>query len=325
MVLDLLFRNNEKIQNTVYDRFCNLSSRLAIQLQPTLDMMRKLSKNLLSVILLAMLISCNTNQSEKLEMGNYYAWCIVPFDNQNRTPEQRIEMLKRLGFVSYAYDWREKHLPEMAKEIKLSNESGIKMNAVWMWIDKSDSIGQLSANNQKVLQVLKETGLKTQIWMSFPEDYFDGLTEEERLDKASAMISYLSDEAEQLGCKIGMYNHGGWFGNPNNLVKIIETLSGKEIGIIFNFHHAHDLLGNYEAMVKNMAPHLWAVNLNGMNPGGPKILPIGSGEKEAEMIAILNKNGFAGPFGILGHVEDADVEKILQGNLEGLTKVMNAK
>jgi sugar phosphate isomerase/epimerase len=199
------------------------------------------------------------------------------------------------------------------------------MNAVWMWIDKLDSIGQLSANNQKVLQVLKETGLKTQIWMSFPEDYFNGLSEEERLDKASAMISYLSDEAEQLGCKIGMYNHGGWFGNPDNLVKIIETLPGKEIGIIFNFHHAHDLLASYEAMVKNMVPHLWAVNLNGMNPGGPKILPIGSGEKEAEMIAVLKKNGFTGPFGILGHVEDADVEKILQGNLEGLKKVMNAK
>ncbi|MDP2061043.1 MAG: TIM barrel protein [Flavobacteriaceae bacterium] len=258
-------------------------------------------------------------------MENYFAWCIVPFDNQNRTPEQRIEMLKRLGFVSYAYDWREKHLPEMAKEIKLSGESGIKMNAVWMWIDKSDSIGQLSPNNQKVLQILEETSLKTQIWMSFPEDYFDGLSEEERLEKASAMISYLSDEAQRLGCKIGMYNHGGWFGNPDNLVKIIETLPGKEIGIVFNFHHAHDLLVNYEEMVKNMMPHLWAVNLNGMNPGGPKILPIGSGEKEAEMIAILNKNGFTGPFGILGHVEDADVEKILQGNLEGLKKLMNAK
>lgn len=56
-------------------------------------------------------VSCKTNQHEKLDMKNYFAWCIVPFDNQNRTPEQRIEMLKRLGFTSYAYDWREKHLP----------------------------------------------------------------------------------------------------------------------------------------------------------------------------------------------------------------------
>ena len=288
-------------------------------------MMRTLSQIMLTVILLFVIISCDKNQSVKPDMENYFAWCIVPFDNQNRTPEQRIEMLKRLGFVSYAYDWREKHLPEMAKEINIATENGIKMNAVWMWIDKSDSIGQLSPNNQKVLQALEETGLKTQIWISFPEDYFDEMGDDERLDKASEMISYLSDEAERLGCKIGLYNHGGWFGNPDNLVKIIEMLPEKEIGIIFNFHHAHDLLGNYEEMVKNMLPYLWAVNLNGMNPGGPKIFHIGSGEKEAEMISVLKKNGFTGPFGILGHIEDADVEKVLQGNLDGLKKVMSSK
>ncbi|MGM0408307.1 MAG: hypothetical protein ACQERU_09990 [Bacteroidota bacterium] len=73
-----------------------------------------------------------------------------------------------------------------------------------------------------------------------------------------------------------------------------------------------------------MKPHLWAVNLNGMNPGGPKIVPLGSGEKEKEMLAILKKSGFSGPFGILGHVEDADVEKILKGNLKGLKKLKNS-
>lgn len=285
--------------------------------------MRTLSQIMLTVILLFGIISCNTNQPAKPDMKNYFAWCIVPFDNQDRTPEQRIEMLKRLGFESYAYDWREKHLPEMAKEINLATENGIKINAVWMWIDKSDSISKLSPNNQKVLQTLEETGLKTQIWMSFPEDYFDGMGDDERLDKASEMISYLSAEAEKLGCKIGLYNHGGWFGNPDNLVKIIEMLPGKEIGIIFNFHHAHDLLANFEEMVKNMMPHLWTVNLNGMNPGGPKILPIGSGEKEAEMLTVLKKNGFTGPFGILGHIEDADVEMVLQANLEGLKTIIN--
>ena len=287
--------------------------------------MRTLSQIILSAILFFGIFSCSTNQPVKPDMENYFAWCIVPFDNQNRTPEQRIEMLKNLGFVSYAYDWREKHLPEMAKEIKLAADNGINMNAVWMMIDKSDSVGILSANNQKVLQVLKETGLKTQIWMSFPEDYFDAMNEQEQMEKASEMISFLSDEAEKLRCKIGLYNHGGWFGNPDNLVKIIKALPGKEIGIIFNFHHAHDLLSNYEEMVKNMMPHLWAVNLNGMNPAGPKILPIGSGEKEAEMIKVLKDNGFKGPFGILGHVENADVEKVLQGNLEGLKTLLGSK
>lgn len=275
------------------------------------------------VIFLAAFISCDNQEADELDMDNYFAWCIVPFDNQNRTPEERVKMLQELGFVSYAYDWRMEHLPEMAKEIRLAREIGIDINAVWMWIDNNDSIGNFTEGNRKVLDVLEETGLKTQIWMSFPENYFEGMTEEERMEKATSMISYISDEAEKRGCKVGLYNHGGWFGNPDNLVKIVEALPEKEIGIIFNFHHAHDLLSEYPELVKNMMPHLWTVNLNGMNPDGPKILTIGKGTKEKEMIEILKNNGFNGPWGILGHRTDADVKQVLQRNIAGVKKIMN--
>jgi sugar phosphate isomerase/epimerase len=275
-----------------------------------------------AILMILIPISSNFISAQELNMDNYFAWCIVPFDNQNRTPEQRIDLLKDLGFKSYAYDWREEHLPEMAHEIKLARENGIEINAVWMWLDQNDAPGKLSANNQKVLQALEETELETQIWVSFPENYFDNLSEQQRVKKAVEMISYVSDEAEKLGCKVGLYNHGGWFGRPENLVKIIDNISGHEVGIIFNFHHAHDMINEFAELVKQMKPHLWAVNLNGMNPGGPKIVSLGSGEKEAEMLAVLKQNGFSGPFGILGHVEDADVEKVLKGNIEGLKKII---
>ena len=137
------------------------------------------------------------------------------------------------------------------------------------------------------------------------------------------MVSYLSNEADKIDCKIGLYNHGGWFGNPDNLVKIIQSLPNQDIGVIFNFHHAHSLLGNYNDLVKNMVPYLWAVNLNGMKTGGPKILTIGKGEEEKNMIEILKSNGFKGPWGILGHKADEDVEKVLLENLEGLKSIMD--
>ncbi len=280
-------------------------------------MKQKISIPLLLLLLLPTLIF-----AQKLNMDNYFAWCIVPFDNQNRTPEQRIEMLKNLGFKSYAYDWRTEHLSEMAKEINLTRENGININAVWMWLDNNDAPGKLSVNNRKVLRALEETGLQTQIWVSFPENYFDDMNEQQRLEKAEKMIGYVNNEARKLGCNVGLYNHGGWFGRPENLVKICEALPGQEVGIIFNFHHAHDMINEFPELVKLMKPHLWAVNLNGMNPGGPKILPIGSGEKEAEMLAILKAAGYTGPFGILGHVEDADVELILKKNMEGLKEVL---
>jgi hypothetical protein len=36
------------------------------------------------------------------------------------------------------------------------------------------------------------------------------------------------------------------------------------------------------------------------------------------MLERLLDAGFTGPFGVLGHVDDADVREILEGNLKGL-------
>jgi hypothetical protein len=36
------------------------------------------------------------------------------------------------------------------------------------------------------------------------------------------------------------------------------------------------------------------------------------------MVNLLLKQGYKGDFGILGHVEDADVNTILEANLKGL-------
>ena len=270
------------------------------------------------LVLIALATACASDKKSSLDMDNYFAWCIVPFDNQNRTPAQRMEMLKALGFQSYAYDWREKHLAEMRDEFDLAQQNSIHVNAVWMWIDVADSVSHLSTNNEKILEILNETGLKTQLWMGISEPYFEGLSEDESMTKAVAMVSYLSDRAESLGCKVGLYNHGGWFGDPINQVKLIKAMPGKELGIIFNFHHAHELLDQFPALVDAMMPYLWAVNLNGMKVEGPKILPIGSGDREGDMIKMLKEKGFNGPFGILGHVDDADVKVILEKNLEGL-------
>lgn len=267
------------------------------------------------------LFSCQTKKNSQPDMNSFFAWCIVPFDNQNRSPEERIEMLKELGFRAYAYDWRVEHLPEMTHELKLAAEKDVAVQAVWMWLDKSDSIGRLSESNQSVLRSLRESNLKTQIWVSFPENYFDAFPDDAKLGKAVEMIEYLSIESENLGCKVGLYNHGGWFGDPDNLVKIIHSLPGREIGIIFNFHHAHEFINDFPLKAKNMSPYLWAVNINGMNPDGPKILTPGEGTKEKEMIRVLEENGFHGPYGILGHIEDADVKKVLEANLNGIKKL----
>ena len=254
-----------------------------------------------------------------LSMDNLFAWCVVPFDSVERTPQARVAMLKELGFPAYAYDWREKHLAEMKEEWQLAQTNGIEVMAVWLWIDgNADQPGQLSPANGQVLANIAESGLQTQVWVGFNSNYFQEFSEEEKVKRGVEMVSYLHQRAEDIGCRIALYNHGDWFGEPVNQVKIIETIQSKDIGIIFNFHHAHPQIDYFPDIVETMLPYLWAVNLNGLKIGGPKILPIGSGDHEASMLNILQEAGYEGPFGILGHVEEADVREILEDNLEGL-------
>ena len=251
-----------------------------------------------------------------LAMDDLVAWCIVPFDSRKRTPEERIAMLERLGFKRYAYDWREEHLPDTARELRLAHEHGIRVEAVWMWIE-TDRPGKLSEANERLLGALKEAGVSTQIWVGFAPNYFEGRPEEEKVARGVEMVRYLSDRATETRSRVALYNHGDWFGEPENEIRIIQALPGREIGLVYNFHHGHDQIARFDALVKLMRPYLWVVNLNGMRPEGPMILPFGTGTDEKRMLQAVLDSGFTGPFGVLGHV-DADVEEILRGNLRGL-------
>ncbi len=253
-----------------------------------------------------------------LAMDDLVAWCIVPFDSRKRTPEERIAMLERLGFKRYAYDWRTEHLPDTARELRLARDRGIRIEAVWMWIDvAADRPGKLGADNERLLAAVKEAGVSTQVWLGFAPSYFEGRSEEEKVARAVEMVRYLSERAAETGSRVALYNHGDWFGEPENEVRVIQALPGKEIGIVYNFHHGHEHIARFDAVVKAIRPYLWVVNLNGMRPEGPKILPFGMGTHERRMLQAVLDSGFTGPFGVLGHV-DADVEEILRGNLRGL-------
>jgi hypothetical protein len=63
------------------------------------------------------------------------------------------------------------------------------------------------------------------------------------------------------------------------------------------------------------------VNLNGMVPNGEKtgqkIVPIGFGERDQDVLRLLAQSKYTGPIGILGHTQD-DAADRLQDNLDGL-------
>ena len=253
--------------------------------------------------------------------ANLVAWCIVPYDKLERTPSQRASMLTELGITQFAYDWRDKHLANFKDEIHTLRKNNIKLKAVWFWVNGASS-SLLDETNEFILKTLRENNVNTQLWLSFNDRFFEGLTDEEKLNKAVSAIQVINERAQAIGCTVHLYNHGSWFGEPVNQVKIIETVGTRDIGIVYNFHHARHQVKAFPDLLNLMLPYLSTVNINGMKENGPMILPVGSGDHELRMLQHLKESGYSGSIGILGHIEDQDAKQILQRNIEGLKALL---
>jgi sugar phosphate isomerase/epimerase len=252
---------------------------------------------------------------------NLVAWCIIPFDAMKRNPKERAEMLNELGITKMAWDWRMEHIAQLPEEIQVLRDHDIELTAVWFWIDRDLEEGMLP-HQEQILQTLEESKTQTTIWVSFSDHFFDDYDEAGKLDKAVRNIAILNDRAEKLGCRVALYNHMHWFGEPENQVKIIKALGSENVGIVYNFHHGHHHIDNWPEYLELMLPYLWTININGMNPEGPKTLDIGKGRREKEMLQAILDSGFNGTIGILGHTDGEDIRVVLERNLDGLKVIL---
>ena len=289
-----------------------------------------ITKKIFFIFSILLIVSCKSLKTEKTSTSflfkkeNLIPWSIVGFDVKERTPLQRLDMLKRLGYKQYAYGYRPKHIPTMLQEWKLAKQKNIEIKAVWLYVNlHKDKVGKLRPDAEIVFKNLEKSGLKTQIWVGFYPKYFDKLSDEDSLKESVNMIKYLSEKANKIGCKIALYNHGGWFGKPENQLRIINALPKENLGVVFNFHHAHDSLETYSESIKKLMPYLWSVSLNGMKSNGPKIISIGKGALEKQMIQQLLDLKYRGTFNILGHVKGGDPEIILKENYAGLQNLFD--
>jgi sugar phosphate isomerase/epimerase len=243
---------------------------------------------------------------------NLVAWCIVPFDAKKRGPAERAEMLKRLGIERVAYDWRQNHVPTFEEEILQYKKHCLEYTAFWNW-------------HPAMAALIEKHGIRPQIWVMIPAP--GNGTQEEKVATAAKALLQMVEQTRKLGCKLALYNHGGWGGEPQNLVAVAKWIRNNtkadHVGIVYNFHHGHGHIQDFAEVLTVMKPYLLCLNLNGMNDNAnPKILPIGSGRHEQAMMETISKSGYSGPIGILDHRGDTDAEESLRQNLEGMKKVL---
>lgn len=243
---------------------------------------------------------------------NLVAWCIVPFDAKKRSPIERATMLQRLGIKRVAYDWRNEHVQSFEDEIVAYQKHGVEFLAFW---DAHDAMFQL----------FEKYKIAPQVWKMLPQP--DETNRSKRIESVANRLLPLVQRTEKLGCKLGIYNHGGWTGDPENMVAVVEWLranaNAEHVGIVYNFHHGHEHIKQFGHYLSKMKPYLLCVNINGMNDRAqPKILQLGAGQHERTMLQAVKDSGYQGPIGILDHKSELDAEEVLGGNLAGLRKIL---
>jgi sugar phosphate isomerase/epimerase len=233
-------------------------------------------------------------------------WVFPAFGAERAAPSGNFDLFARSNLIAWCI------VPFDAKK------RGVSLDAWWFPT-------QLNREAEGILDTLKRHDLKSQLWVMgggsptpSPDEY------RARVATEAKRIRSIAEAAAKIGCTVGLYNHGGWFGEPENQIAIIERLKQdgvSNIGIVYNLHHGHEHLDRFRELLQKMKPYLLVLNLNGMTRGGDKtgqkILPLGQGELDLSLLRTIHDSGWQGPLGILNHT-DEDAEGRMLDNLEGL-------
>jgi glucose dehydrogenase/sugar phosphate isomerase/epimerase len=227
-------------------------------------------------------------------------------------------MLEKLGIKRFAYDYRKEHIPTWDAELEALKKHGIELTAWWF-------PGALNDEAKKTLELFQRHGVKPQLWITGGGAATkDAAEQAARVETEAKRIKPIAEAAAPLGLKVALYNHGNWFGEPENQIAIIERLKRDgitNVGIVYNLHHGHAHLDRFPELLAKMKPYLLTLNLNGMRRGadqqGDKIMPLAQGDLDLELLKAIRASGWSGPIGILNHTPE-DAEARLLDNLDGL-------
>lgn len=255
------------------------------------------------------------------QKDNLVAWCIVPYDAKHRNAEERAVMLEQLGIHKFAYDYRPEHIAHWDEELAALEKHHIELVAWWFPTEYNEEA-------KAALALFKKHALKPQLWVTGhggSVQVKDATEQAARVVQEVKRLKPICLAAAEIGAKVGLYNHEGWYGEPENqllILKALQTEGVNNVSLVYNFHHGHGQLERIAKLLPQLAPYLSCINLNGMDVDGPAkgrmILPLGVGTQDLTLLRAVRASGYAGPIGIMNHTTEFDARARLEDNLDGL-------
>ena len=80
-------------------------------------------------------------------------------------------------------------------------------------------------DGRRILDLVGKRGLQTQLWVTGGGGPTPAEAERrERIEAEANRIRPIAEAAAKIGCQVGLYNHGGWFGEPENQLAVLDRL-----------------------------------------------------------------------------------------------------
>jgi sugar phosphate isomerase/epimerase len=248
---------------------------------------------------------------------NLHAWTVAPFDAVDRSPEQRVAMIARLGFARYAYSWRERHVPTFEAEIEATKRYGIQLMA-WNFLALEPEDPLATA----ILELCRSHAISPELWVMQSHREGAGVRSDHRVELEADRIRRFVVLAAPYGCRVALYNHNGWLGMLDNQLLVLDRLAElgvSDVGIVYNFSHArddgHDDTKDFPALWVRILPYVTAVNVTGTAWEGTLLYP-SEGDAELEMMRTIEQSGWRGPVGLIAE-RGGDAELTLRNCLIG--------
>jgi hypothetical protein len=254
------------------------------------------------------------------------AWCVVPYDDRDRSPQDRANVLAELGFDALAWDWRDEHVDQLGEQADALAERNLTLAAIWAPVPD----GVVSQALEAQVRVASGRGLAPQLWACAEFGAPGPVTEDADPSEYADRLEPLARLAAETGMTLAIYNHLGWLGEPLNGLRVLEELRRRgfdDTGLAYMQHHGHTHIDDFAQLWPQVQHAVVALGLNGMRDGAHwgdgKVLPYGHGPRDLELARAIAGSGWCGLTAIIGHTMDP-IEHRLEDDLAGLDWIAKA-
>ena len=233
---------------------------------------------------------------------------------------QRLELLHKLGLNKYTFTYDQNTAASFVAEVTEAKSHGSEIIACLLQIDLAPE------SRSELFSTIEKLGIKPQLWVIGSKgDPKSDQELNEIITRQALLLRPFSEEANRLGCQVGLYNNRGWFGSTKNQLAIIKKLKADKVsnvGIVYNFHNSHGQVRSFSGAWGSIKNEVIALNLSGLRIDDKEqektILPLSAGDQELGLMRFIQESGWSGPVGIIDHRLDQAQDITLADNMRGL-------